>query len=177
MYKNGENIELDSDKEAKIYYKITKYLKKHNVYPYEISNFSYPGYESKHNLLTWDNLHYLGLGVSASSYVGKVRFTNIKSIKDYIKIIEENKFSNLIEEENTLDADDMIYEHLILGLRKIKGISLSDFKNRFGMDLLSYYKNIEKLIKDDILEIKDGNLAIKCDKIYLENAVIEKIIG
>ena len=175
MYKEGKTIELDSDNEAKIYYKITKYLKRHNIYPYEISNFSYPNYESKHNLLTWDNEHYLGLGVSASSYVEGVRFTNIKSVKTYIKKIEENDYKSLTEEENTLNLDDMIYEHLILGLRKIKGINLNDFKNRFSVDLIDYYPNINKLIKDDVLEIKDGNLAIKCDKIYLENAVIEKI--
>ena len=175
MYKDGKAIELDSDNEAKIYYKITKYLKGHNILPYEISNFSYPGYESKHNLLTWNNEHYLGIGVSASSYVEGVRFTNIKSVKTYIKKIEENDYKSLTEEENTLSLDDMIYEHLILGLRKIKGINLNDFKNRFNVDLLDYYPNINKLIKDDVLEIKDGNLAIKCDKIYLENAVIEKI--
>ena len=177
MVRLGKTVDLDSDKEADIYYKICKYLKKLSYKQYEISKFSINCFESKHNLLTWDNLHYIGVGVSASSYVDKIRFTNIKSVKDYIRLINESKFTELSQDIINLDQDDIIYEHLILGLRKTSGICLCDFENRYNCKLTEHYPNIKKLIKDNILEIKDGNLRIVCDKIYLENAIINEIIG
>ena len=177
MQKSGKTIELDEDKEACIYNKIVKYLKKQGIERYEISNFSYPGFESYHNMLTWNNNHYIGFGVAASSYVDTVRYTNIKNVKDYIMLIREGKLENLKEEEIKLSKDDMIYEHLILGLRKNKGINLKDFKERFDISIIDYYKNIESLINQNILELNDDYLRIKDDKLYLENMIINKIVS
>ena len=121
-------------------------------------------------------MHYEAIGISASSYIDNIRSTNTNKINDYINLINENRFDEIIKEKNVLSKDDIIYEALILGLRKKDGINLNEFKDRYNEDLLVYYKNINNLIKDNILEIKDGNLRILCDKIYLENAIINKII-
>ena len=176
LFKKGQIIEMDGDKESKYYYKIVKFLSKHHFNQYEISNFSKDGYQSYHNLLTWNNMHYAAIGISASSYIDNIRSTNTNKINDYINLINENRFDEIIKEKNVLSKDEIIYEALILGLRKKEGINLNEFKERYNEDLLVYYKNINNLIKDNILEIKDGNLRILCDKIYLENAIINKII-
>ncbi len=177
LFKKGNEIEMDEDKEADIYNKIYKYLSKKHFMRYEISNFSIPGYESYHNLLTWNNLHYEAIGISASSYIENKRITNIKKIDEYINYVNKNEFDKIIKEFNILSKEDIIYEALILGLRKNNGINLNDFKLRYSEDLLSYYPNINHLINENILEINDGNLRIVCDKIYLENAIINKIIA
>ncbi|MBP5408208.1 MAG: radical SAM family heme chaperone HemW [Bacilli bacterium] len=176
LYQQNKFKELDDDKEGILYNKILKYLNKHHLKRYEISNFAYDNYQSYHNLITWNNNHYQALGVSASSYIDNIRYTNIKSVKDYIKLINEDNYEAIIGEKIVVSDKDIMDEFIILGLRKNDGINIKEFEIRYHQNLLDVYKSINNLIDEDILEIKDGNLRIKYDKIYLENAILNKIL-
>ena len=46
---------------------------------YEISNFSKKGYESKHNLVYWNNEEYYGFGLGASGYTNNIRYKHIRT--------------------------------------------------------------------------------------------------
>lgn len=176
LYKEGKFRELDDDLEANIYNQIFTYLHNNNYDRYEISNFAIKGYESYHNLITWNNNHYLACGVSGSYYIDNIRYTNIKSVKDYIKYINNNEYDKIIGEKVLLNDKDIMDEYLILGLRKNDGVNIDEFNLRYNKNIFNVYPNINKLIQEDIFEIKDGNLMIKYDKIYLENAILNKIL-
>ncbi|MBR4351138.1 MAG: radical SAM family heme chaperone HemW [Bacilli bacterium] len=157
---------IDDELDYEMYKLICDRLSNYNHY--EISNFAIPGYESKHNLTYWNNDEYYGFGMGASGYVNDIRYTNTKSINHYIK----NEF-NRVEEHLTL-LDKEKYE-LIMGFRKLSGINLNTYKEKYNKDLLDN-KIINKLLSDNKLQIKDNNIFINNDYIYLQNEILLELI-
>ncbi len=95
---------------------------------YEISNFARPGREALHNASYWERVLYLGLGASAHSFDGRrCRCRNIADIKSYIAAMEANDFAQIRSQE-TLSDDDIFNEQIMLGLRKVSGLSLSSLE-------------------------------------------------
>lgn len=127
------SITLPKDEiERKMYWDTKKVLEKNGYIHYEISNFAKSGYESRHNLNCWKQKPYLGFGLSAHSYYNKTRYSNVTNIKQYIDV--EKGFvltynTKIIHEIQT--KQDEQKEYMMLGLRKIEGVSISDFKNKF----------------------------------------------
>ena len=148
------------------YFKNSKLKDYHH---YEISNFSKYGYESKHNLTYWHNEHYYGFGVSASGYINNIRYTNTKSITEYIKNFHE------IEHEIISEKINMENE-LILGLRLLEGINIVKFKNKFNKDIFRVF-NIDKLLKEKKLLLEDNYLKINPKYIYTSNNILINFIG
>ena len=74
MCKVREDENIDPDVEIKMYEYIRKELRKKGYIHYEISNFAKPGYESKHNLVYWNNNEYYGFGLGASGYINGFRY-------------------------------------------------------------------------------------------------------
>lgn len=115
------------------------------------------GYESKHNMDCWSQKEYLGFGVASHSYIEGIRYSNTISADEYIENINKGNFANnkTVHEKQT--KENMAKEYMLLGLRKIDGVKISEYKNKFGDNpIFAYKKEIEKLTKDDLLEI-DGN--------------------
>lgn len=157
---------IDSDLDRDMYDLIIRKLSIYNHY--EISNFSKPGYESKHNLVYWNNMHYYGFGLGASGYIDNIRYTNTRNITDYIK-------HNYIKESNTLSFNEMIENAFILGLRKISGINKKEFQNRYHINI-NNIDIVKKLISENKL-IDDGeNIKIKYDLIYTSNSILSDFL-
>lgn len=115
------------------------------------------GYESKHNMDCWGQKEYIGFGVASHSYMEGTRYSNTTCIEEYIKNINKGKFVNnkTIHEKQTKETAGK--EFMLLGLRKIEGVKISEYKNKFGDNpIFVYKKEIEKLTKEELLEI-DGN--------------------
>ena len=136
-----------------------------SYHQYEISNYSKPGFECKHNIKYWKRNDYLGFGVSAAGLIGgNFRYKNIADINTYIN----HKFSDSFEsekefhEEHTyLEKDEIVSEYLFLGLRMNEGISLLDFKEKFGFDIFSKYKDaIEKHLNEGLLIVNKEKIAL-----------------
>ncbi|MBQ3307084.1 MAG: radical SAM family heme chaperone HemW [Bacilli bacterium] len=163
--KDTKNISEELDYE--MYLSICKRLKENGYIHYEISNFSKPGYESKHNLCYWKNGEYYGFGLGSSSYIHKKRITNTRSITRYKEGIV------LAEEELSLD-DEIEYE-VILGLRLLKGIDLRLFEEKYHHSL-SYYYDVDQLIEEGYLQLNNHYLSIPEDKIYVSNEILVKIL-
>jgi oxygen-independent coproporphyrinogen-3 oxidase len=138
------------------------------MHHYEISNFALPGYESKHNLVYWNNLEYYGFGLGASGYIDEFRYTNTKNLKKYLL------GEYVAEKEFVTKTAKMDYE-VMLGLRKLDGININDFKNKYGLDIEDAY-NIKPLIKSKDLIMKKGYIYINPAKIYVMNEILLKII-
>ena len=89
-YLNGELP--DSDEVAEMYNFGVGKLKELGFARYEVSNFCKNGKESRHNLNYWRRGEYIGFGVSASSHIKNVRFTNTFDLDEYFKCIMSGHF-------------------------------------------------------------------------------------
>ena len=173
-----QEIALPSDElERAMYWETKRKLEKAGYTHYEISNFAKPGFESKHNLSCWNQEEYIGIGASAHSYTNNVRYSNIDSIEDYIRNYENgNEIDNFVFHEKQ-NKESKMKEFMMLGLRKIQGIHIQDFKNKFGENpIYLYKKELEKLVNEELLEI-DGDIIKLTDKgIDLANLVWEEFV-
>lgn len=173
-----QEIALPSDElERAMYWETKRKLEKAGYTHYEISNFTKPGFESKHNLSCWNQEEYIGIGASAHSYTNNVRYSNIDSIEDYIRNYENgNEIDNFVFHEKQ-NKESKMKEFMMLGLRKIQGIHIQDFKNKFGENpIYLYKKELEKLVNEELLEI-DGDIIKLTDKgIDLANLVWEEFV-
>ncbi len=127
-------------------------LEAHGFHQYEISNFARPGHECRHNLNYWDNGPYLGLGVSAVSYLNGFRCRNTESLEEYVGLVSKGQSPVTFTEH--LDTEASFRETVILGLRTNRGISIERIQERFGIDPLQYYKDRGVIIED----LVDGGL-------------------
>ena len=170
---NSNELEVpNEDLERKMYWKIKKELENLGYIHYEISNFAKKGYFSKHNLNCWEQKEYIGFGVNAHSYLNRIRFSNTENIKEYIKNINEKNYleNRKIHEIQTIEEEQN--EFMLLGLRKIKGVSINSFKEKFNQNPLSLYKEIiVKLEKEGLLKVEQDNICLTSKGIDCANLV------
>lgn len=174
---NGTMTLPSEDEERKMYWKAKEMLEQNGYKHYEISNFAKIGYESRHNLDCWNQKEYIGFGAASHSYINSNRISNIDSIEEYIKNIEENTPSkNLVfHEKQTLEDKQM--EYMLLGLRKIEGISVQEFKLKFVANpIYVYHDKLEKLVKEDLIQIDGDNIKLTNKGLDFANLVWEEFV-
>ena len=173
LYKKYEEkqIELpDEELERNMYWYVKNTLEKNGYIHYEISNFAKEGYESKHNNSCWNQEEYMGFGVNAHSYVDGIRYSNTESLEEYI----DNE-SKIIHEKQTLE--DMQKEYMLLGLRKIAGVSIKTFKNKFGENPIFIFRNeLSKLVEEDLIIIDGDNIKLTNKGLDLANLVWKEFV-
>lgn len=162
---NNNTKNIDEELDYEMYKLICSKLKDYNHY--EISNFGKK--ESRHNLVYWNNQNYYGFGIGASGYIGNTRYTNTRSINNYLK----GKYKYITEE---LSLNEIIENEFILGFRKLKGINIIEFKNKYNIDI-NNIDIVNKLIKENKLIIKDNYLFINKDYIYVSNDILVEFMG
>lgn len=99
--------------------------------PYEISNFSRPSYESRHNQLYWQMEPYLALGAGAHAYQAATRSWNVRGVRRYMEIVEQG--GNPQAGRELLAVDEEMREFVWLGLRQRRGVDIRRFERRFGL--------------------------------------------
>lgn len=146
MEKLGK-LTLPDDAECeKMYDYITDALPQAGYQRYEISNFAQVGYESKHNLSYWQDVPYIGIGSAAHSYYQTARYENAAAIQDYMADIAAGRILYHVEEAMSHKAH--IEEYCFLALRTAKGISKTEFKEKFQQEIEELYgEKIKKLEK------------------------------
>lgn len=137
-------------------------LQREGYQRYEISNYAKPGRESKHNLNYWNFGDYYGCGVAASGFLKGVRHTNTRSLTDYINRIGEGE--DIRTEIHVNTPEDAMEEFIFMGLRKTEGISLTDFKQRFGRDFSTVYGDIPQRFQDRGFLIEENDRLRLSDK-------------
>ncbi len=157
-----EKLQLpDSDQIADMYFFWVNELKSLGFEHYEISNFALPGYECKHNLSYWLGKEFLGLGVSAWSYIKNVRFGNTKNMKEYIQSIKEGK--KPIEYREVLEGESLLKDILFTRLRTKWGIP-KEYAYLIPEELLEFFESTEdgiRLKEEGMLLINEILLRIK----------------
>lgn len=159
--------EREDEKQREMYDFIYDKLSNNGYSRYEISNFSLPGFQSKHNKVYWHDEPYYAIGVSASGYKGNIRYTNTKSLTKYLDGINEKSIENI-------DVEDNIVEFIMLGLRLDEGISISEYKRRFKEDFLTKYNGVlEKLINNKMIKIDGDRVKTTYDGSLVLHQIIE----
>ena len=172
-----KHYELPTEEEERQMYRRTEtILNDAGFHRYEISNYAKEGKECKHNLGYWERKNYLGLGLGASSLIENVRFKNIDDIKIYME--KSHNPSETKEYVEELTKKEQMEEFVFLGLRKMQGISLVTFESIFGKMLMEVYgENIERMQKEQLLEIENEYLKLTQRGIDISNYVIAEILG
>ena len=161
-------IPLEDDRERDMYDLIVKTLKENHYEQYELSNFSKKGYQSKHNLVYWNNEHYYGFGLGASGYSDNIRYENTRSLNEYLK-------GNYILDRYELSLDETIQNEFILGFRKIAGINKQTFYQKYKLNL-DEIKLIRDLLSQKLLIENETNIYINPQYLYTSNEVLLNFI-
>ncbi|MBQ6282031.1 MAG: radical SAM family heme chaperone HemW [Bacilli bacterium] len=155
---------IDEDLDYDMYRYIEKRLNNREYNHYEISNYSKIGYESKHNLVYWNNNYYYGFGLSASGYLEGYRYDNTKNLNKYNA---HNYVDNIVK----VSEDDRLKYELILGFRKIHGINKKEFSDKFGKNIYEVF-NIKELLDNKMLNEDEDYIFISDEWIYKSNEIL-----
>ena len=176
LHKKGKLCLPHEDIQLEMYKTTIQTLEDAGYQQYEISNFSKPGMESRHNINYWNNGEYLGVGAGASSYLNGERFKNTNLPSNYIREIGAKK--NAIETRERLEPMQAMGETLMLGLRLLKGISIDVFENRFQVSFQKVYgKILEPLLSQELITFNQNRIALSRKGLFLADSVILKFIA
>lgn len=166
--KGGRRKPIDDPLAAEMYEVMIDTLEAAGYRQYEISNFSRPGYESRHNTKYWRLDPVFGFGVSAHSFDGRHRYANDRDTASYVQKIESG-----ISAEVFREPIDHASETAFLGLRLSEGIDLQFYKQRFGSDLT---RNVADLASNGLLEISEGRLRLTRKGMLFSNEVFAEFV-
>ena len=157
FYDEQESLRLpEEETERLMYLRTQEILSDAGMYQYEISNFSLPGFESKHNTGYWRRQPYIGLGLGAASLLKEeIRYHNTNDMEHYLRC--SGDLMAIREDQVELSLKDQMEEFMFLGLRCTQGVQREEFLRNFGNTLESIYgKVLEKHMQTGLLESKDG---------------------
>ena len=142
---------------------------------YEISNYAKAGYESKHNSSYWTGVEYLGVGLGASSLFTNARYHNETELTAYMEAVEAGE--DVRREIERLVLEEQMEEFMILGLRRMCGISREEFQKRFGRPLETVYGSaLQKLKKQNLITVEGDCVALTELGIDVSNQVFVEFI-
>ena len=178
MLESGELELPDEELERNMYWYVKNFLELNGYKHYEISNFAKLGNESKHNLDCWNQKEYVGFGVAAHSYIDDVRYGNIGNVEEYIKNCENGEFGkNKVIDEVENDIFSKEKEFMLIGLRKIEGVLIQDFKNKFGENPIFVFKDeLKKLVDENLLIVDFDRIKLTNKGLDLANIVWENFV-
>ena len=173
LIEGGELKLPDEDIERKMYWKVKNILEQNGYNHYEISNFSKRGFEAKHNLNCWEQKEYIGMGTAAHSYYNKTRYSNTDNLEEYIEKINQSENTKTIHEIQK-ETDEQ-KEYMLLGLRKIKGVSISKFKEKFIQNpIYIFRRELNKLVKEELIEVDIDSIKLTNKGLDFANIVWEE---
>ena len=169
---------LPSEETDRRMYELTKKMLKDKGYErYEISNYSLPGYECKHNEGYWTGKSYLGFGLGASSYFRGQRFQNENDMEKYLTLMEKGKDPAL--DRYTLSQKEQREEFMFLGLRRMKGVREEEFYERFQISLKEVYGEKLQILEEKALlkyNNKEGSWSLTEFGIDVSNQVFVEFL-
>ena len=180
---NNKELQLpDEELERQMYWYVKNTLELNGYNHYEISNFAKKGKESKHNLNCWEQKEYIGLGLAAYSYLNGVRYGNTSDIEKYINVQDFFNRSELEESgirivDEVQSLEDKRKEYMLLGLRKIDGVSIQKFKEKFVENpIFLFRKELEKLVNEKLITIDGDCIRLTNKGLDLANIVWEEFV-
>lgn len=177
--RNGRVMLPDPDDTADMEDAGFEFLAQRGYARYEISNFAKPGFECRHNLNYWDNGEYLGIGLNSHSALRLkgdwTRFNNTDDLNEYINELGEGKLP--VRNTRKIERDEEMFETIMLGLRKIKGVPRREFEERFGCDPVEKYAPaVSELEMDGWLEATEDSMYLTKRGLDFQNEALIKFM-
>ena len=166
----------DEDTDREMYHLTKEMMAAHGYDRYEISNYAKKGYECRHNIGYWTGVEYLGLGLGASSYTYGYRYHNTENLQEYLSLnlYEGGAAARDIEE---LSLEDKMEEFMFVGLRMMKGVSGSEFLERFGQNMWNVYGDaLKKLEQQGLIEVDAPMVRLTELGIDVSNVVLSEFL-
>ncbi len=116
---------------------------------YEISNYCRPGYACRHNMRYWQVRPYLGLGPSAQSCLGHIRFGNVADLEGYADSLKRGALP--IDEITCLSPEQVDRERVIWGLRMLSGVPV---RMKATEQKTAFLQTIHRLGEDGLLRVE-----------------------
>lgn len=188
---HGRIPEPDGDAQAAMYEWAQERMERAGYGQYEISNWARPGQECRHNLVYWRNRDWLGLGAGAHSHLGGFRFADAYSPKQYVARVQEAGSQERAGDDlrSLLRAMPQVTyveepspelaraDTLIMGLRLNEGVSLAEFRRRFGAGAEEAHASaFAELISLGLLERANGRLRLTPRGRLLANEVFTRLL-
>ncbi|MFN7621817.1 MAG: coproporphyrinogen-III oxidase family protein, partial [Acidobacteriota bacterium] len=171
----GELQAIDDELTVAMYYELVDAATRHGYDQYEISNWSRPGCESRHNLKYWTGAPYWAFGISAAGYDGQSRWVNTRNIHDYLSRIERGE--SPVVEENPLTDEDRQSEAIFLRLRLREGVNLEAHQSAYGVEIAPrYQEELARLSEAGLIELDKSTLRISRAGKVLANEVFAAFI-
>ncbi len=169
-YEREPSAFFDDVREADLYDRAIVLLEEAGFEHYEISNFAKPRHRSAHNANYWRNGEYVGLGVGAASYRGGERSVHTRELATYIDAALAR--TSIPSESERLAPNKAWGEGVMLALRTAQGVGISDFKERYGVDVVSHYAPVIARYSDaGLLEVNGGRMRLTRRGKFLANDV------
>ncbi len=177
MVSEGKVKLPEEDIERKMYWKAKEILEEHGYIHYEISNFAKNMYRSKHNINCWEQNEYIGFGAAAHSYLNNTRYSNIEDIEKYINNIKNGENDKNIIIHEIQKKEEKAREYMLLGLRKIEGLNIDKYKEKFGENpIVVYNKELRKLDKENLIKLEGKYIKLTDKGLDLANIVWQEFV-
>ncbi len=167
----NDKISEQNEDDSRIYYdEILRTLRANGYERYEVSNFARNGNYSKHNLTYWRDEEYYGIGLGASGYVNGVRYTNTKNLDKYLS-------KAFIDTKETISKKTELEDFLLCNLRLEQGFDKKTFKNRFGEEFESMFKDkLAELINNRLILINNDRIMLSDEGLITMDRILLKLL-
>ncbi|MGI6787736.1 MAG: radical SAM family heme chaperone HemW [Acholeplasmataceae bacterium] len=165
LYNRNQFHEVDDLLSRQMYEEVIDKLTKLGYNHYEISNFSKPNYESKHNLKYWKYKDYIGIGLGSHGLLNGKRLYNERSFNKYLR--------KTLYKIEVLSKEDQVTEELIMGLRLSSGVNVNKINAKYEFNLYQKFPKIKEMKELKLLTEEDGYLKSTKEGIFLGNQVFQ----
>lgn len=159
----------DEDTERGMYMDTVSTLAARGLPRYEISNFSRPGQQSRHNLKYWRREDYLGMGLAAHSCLGNRRFSNTESLSDYLAGMRHGTCE-------AVSSHDILCERIMLGMRLDEGVDFAALAREHGDGACGYRDALAQYINHSFVKKTGSSLSFTDDGMYVSNAILANVL-
>lgn len=173
LHEKEEKLPLpDEETERQMYWRTKEILEKYGYHHYEISNYAKEGFACRHNLGYWERMEYLGIGAGASSLLNNRRWMQSENVRTFA---EESK--ERMEEAELLTETEQMEEFMFLGLRKMEGVSKTEFQRQFQVLIDEIYGKVTaELCQEGLLEEEGDFVRLTERGIDISNYVMSEFL-
>jgi oxygen-independent coproporphyrinogen-3 oxidase len=171
LYERRESLTFPGESaECEMYYLAAEKLRAAGYEHYEISNYAKDGFYSFHNLIYWHTDEYIGVGLSAHSYFGKKRYS---SSPDFSEYLSDPELQYITDEDDAGGS----FEYAMLALRLAEGLSLNEYKARFGASFEEgREQKLSELEAAGYLLRENGRVALTERGFYVSNSILCELL-
>ena len=168
----GNLAEVDEDLSLFQFNALVDVLSQYGFEQYELSAFSKPGFRSQHNTLYWEGGDYVGFGPSAHSFYQNQRLWNVSNVSEYIRLLN---LGESVCQSEILSEIDRYNEAVMLGLRTLKGVSVSKLKSMPEVYYSYFVKQSAPYFQSGALVMLNDFVVVASSSLFITDRIVEDL--